>query len=130
MKNSILQTIFIVTIIAACSTTTEKAYNEINVEEVRMMIDNENEDVFILDVRTLREYYGELGHIPSALLIPHNELEGRLAELSEHKDKKIIAYCRTGVRSAIASEILSKNGYDVYNMTGGMKLWKNTYPNY
>lgn len=130
MRNSILQTIFIVTIIAACSTTTEKAYNEINVEEVRMMIDNENEDVFILDVRTLREYYGELGHIPSALLIPHNELEGRLAELSEHKDKKIIAYCRTGVRSAIASEILSKNGYDVYNMTGGMKLWKNTYPNY
>ena len=130
MRNSILQTIFIVTIIAACSTTTEKAYNEINVEEVRMMIDNENEDIFILDVRTLREYYGELGHIPSALLIPHNELEGRLAELSEHKDKKIIAYCRTGVRSAIASEILSKNGYDVYNMTGGMKLWKNTYPNY
>ena len=115
--------------IAACSTTTEKAYNEIRVEEVRMMIDGE-EDVFLLDVRTLGEYYGELGHLPSAVLIPHYALEGRLAELSEHKDKKIIAYCRTGKRSAFAAEILSKNGYNVYNMTGGMKLWKSTYPSY
>ena len=63
-------------------------------------------------------------------MIPHNKLEERLNELSEHKDKKIIAYCRSGVRSAIAAEILSKNGYDAYSMTGGMKLFKSTYPNY
>jgi len=130
LKNIVLQVTLLVITITACSTTTEKAYNEIRVEEVRMMIDGEEEDVFLLDVRTLGEYYGELGHLPSAVLIPHNALEGRLAELSEHKDKKIITYCRTGERSAIAAEILSKNGYTVYNMTGGMKLWKSTYPNY
>ena len=86
--------------------------------------------VILLDVRTLEEYYGELGHLPAATLIPHLDLEGRLSELSEYKDKKIIAYCRSGVRSAFASELLSKNGYDVYNMTGGMNLWKSTYPSY
>jgi len=116
--------------ISACSASQEKAYSEITVEEVREIVDAEDENIFILDVRTLGEYYGELGHLPTATMIPHDKLEERLDELSEHKDKKIIAYCRSGVRSAIAAEILSKNGYDVYSMTGGMKLFKSTYPNY
>lgn len=130
MKNIILLTTLIVLAFAACSSADEKAYSDISVEEVRKMVDAEDENIFLLDVRTLGEYYGDLGHLAKATLIPHNTLEERLSELSEHKDKKIIAYCRSGVRSVIASEILSKNGYDVYNMTGGMKLFKSTFPNY
>lgn len=130
MTKLVLQFIYFVITIAACSVSEEKAHNEITVEEVRMIMDGGEENVFLLDVRTLGEYYGELGHLPAATLIPHNKLEERLSELSEHKDKKIIAYCRSGKRSAIATEILSKNGFDAYNMTGGMKLWKSTYPNY
>ena len=130
MKKIVLLITLSVIIITACSTSQEKSYSEITVEEVRKIVDTEDENIFFLDVRTLGEYYGELGHLPTATLIPHNILEERLNELSEHKDKKIIAYCRSGVRSAIASEILSKNGYEVYNMTGGMKLFKSTYPNY
>ena len=130
MKKFGLQIVLLVITIAACSSSAEKAYNDITVEEVRKMLKDKDENILLLDVRTLEEYYGELGHLPTATLIPHNKLEERLNELSEHKDKKIIAYCRSGVRSVIASEILSKNGYDVYNMTGGMKLFKSTYPNY
>jgi len=130
LKDFVLKIILVAIAFSACSVSAEKTYNEITVEEVRMMIDAKDESVFLLDVRTLVEYHGELGHLPTAILIPHNELEGRLAELSGYKDKKIITYCRSGVRSVIASKILSKNGYDVYNMTGGMNLWKSTYPDY
>ena len=130
MNKIVLQITFMLLSFAACSAPAEKPYKEITVEEVRAMIDSHDENVILLDVRTLEEYYGELGHLPAAKLIPHLDLEGRLSELSENKDKKIIAYCRSGVRSAFASEILSKNGYDVYNMTGGMNLWKSTYPSY
>lgn len=130
MKKLVLLITLAFMTIASCSSSPEKAYSEITVEEVRKIVDAEDENIFLLDVRTLGEYYGELGHLPTATLIPHNNLAERLNELSEHKDKKIIAYCRSGARSTIASEILSKNGFDVYNMTGGMKLFKSTYPNY
>ena len=130
MKKLVLLITLALMTIASCSSSPEKAYSEITVEEVMKIVDAEDENIFLLDVRTLGEYYGELGHLPTAMLIPHNNLAERLNELSEHKDKKIIAYCRSGARSTIASEILSKNGFDVYNMTGGMKLFKSTYPNY
>ena len=115
---------------AGCSSNSGEGYNEISVGEVRKMIDSEDESVFLLDVRTLEEYYGDLGHLPKATLIPYNEVASRIAELSEQKDKKIIAYCRVGRRSAIAAKILADNGFDVYNMTGGMKKWKDEYPNF
>jgi rhodanese-related sulfurtransferase len=73
-----------------------------------------------LDVRTLAEY--KEFHIKGAYLIPLNELEDRLDELP--KDKPILVYCRTGHRSAIASDILVKNGFSqVYNMKGGIYEW-------
>ncbi len=115
---------------AGCSSSSGEGYNEISVVEVRKMVDSEDESVLLLDVRTLEEYYGDLGHLPRATLIPHNEVESRISELSEHKDKKIIAYCRAGRRSAIAAKILADNGFDAYNMTSGMKKWKDEYPNY
>ena len=117
-------------LVTSCSSNSGEGLNEISVGEVRAMVDNEDEGVFLLDVRTLEEYYGDLGHLPGSTLIPYNEVESRIAELSEHKDKKIIAYCRSGRRSAIATKILTENGFDTYNMTGGMKKWKDEYPDY
>lgn len=79
-------------------------------------------EVFILDVRTREEYYES--HIMNSTLIPVQELDIRFKELP--LDKKILVYCRTGVRSVTASEILEKNGFDqIYNMQGGITGWKN-----
>jgi rhodanese-related sulfurtransferase len=79
-------------------------------------------EVFILDVRT-REEYNE-SHINGSTLIPVQELDTRFKELP--RDKKILVYCRTGGRSATASEILVKNGFTrIYNMQGGITGWKN-----
>ncbi|CDF57132.1 CoA-disulfide reductase / Disulfide bond regulator [Thermobrachium celere DSM 8682] len=38
------------------------------------------------------------------------------------KDKKIIVYCKIGLRGYIAYRILVQNGYDVYNLSGGYDL--------
>lgn len=78
--------------------------------------------VILLDVRTLEEY-NELGHIANTILIPVQELESRLDELEKHKGKQIIAICRSGNRSGIAADLLTRHGFSAMNMAGGMIRW-------
>lgn len=74
----------------------------------------------VLDVRTKGEFSG--GRIKGARLIPLGELERRLAEVP--KDRKILIYCASGMRSRMAARVLEKNGYsELYNLTGGIAGW-------
>ena len=108
--------------------TTEEAQVEENIaiaeikpispEEVYEIIKND-EDYLIVDVRTKEEY--DSGHIEGALLLPVQELEGRLDELPI--DKPLIVYCRSGNRSRSAATTLVENGFkQVYDM-GGISDW-------
>ncbi|MDD4250439.1 MAG: rhodanese-like domain-containing protein, partial [Methanosarcina sp.] len=55
-------------------------------------------------------------------LSPDQLLEARINEVP--KERKILVYCRTGRRSAVASKILVAAGYtQVYNMQGGITAW-------
>ena len=38
-------------------------------------------------------------------------------------NRRIVCVCRSGVRSARATETLKDWGFDAANMTGGMKAW-------
>ena len=80
-------------------------------------------DILFLDVRTRQEFVNE-GRIKNAMLIPVNVLERRLTDLEQHRDKKIIVYCKSGRRSQIATEILNKNNFNAYYMDGGFLAWK------
>ena len=62
--------------------------------------------------------------IPNTACIPVQEIEQRIEEIDQYKNKKIIVYCRSGNRSGIATKILNQNGFDAYNMLGGMNGWK------
>ena len=117
-------------VIFSCSSSSTEDLNSITVEKVMQVIDEDNEEYFLLDVRTLEEYYGDLGHLPEAKLIPYNEIANRIEELADQKDKTIITYCRSGRRSAIAAKILKENGFKVYNMSGGMNKMKEIYPDF
>ena len=92
--------------------------------------------VSIVDVRTQHEYDGSLGqtcdprqgHIPGAL---HLEV-GRLmqlgpaqieTELSVDPGVEIVAYCHSGSRSAVATQILRSLGYDARNYVGSWHEW-------
>ena len=98
------------------------AYQDLNAKQFYEMIQKEK-DVIILDVRTPQEY--QEGHISNAINIPVQILGQQLDKLKNFKDKKILVYCRSGHRSAIASQILDRAGFkNVYNLKGGLFEWK------
>ena len=79
-------------------------------------------DVQVIDVREPDEFDGPLGHIPSAKLIPLGELAERTGEVSG--DRPVVTVCRAGGRSAHATIILRRAGFDrIANLTGGMIRW-------
>jgi rhodanese-related sulfurtransferase len=109
--------ILLVAILTACGISSE-GYRNVSTEEAKQLIDNK--EVVVLDVRTPEEY--QAGHIPNAILIPLQELENKLNDLD--KEEPYLVVCRSGNRSAQASEILTNNSFtNIYNMTGGMNSW-------
>ena len=80
-------------------------------------------DVQIVDVREPDEFNGPLGHVPNAQLVPLGTLTKNMAQFS--KEKPIVAVCRSGARSAQATVLLGKAGFDkVANLSGGMLRWR------
>src|SRR5512135_3159765 len=77
------------------------------------------EDFFLLDVRTPQENAAQA--IKGSYLIPLQELGFRMNELP--KNKEIVVYCRVGNRSAYACSHLSRLGYKVKNLEGGIIVW-------
>ena len=57
-------------------------------------------------------------------MIPHDQLASRLGELQAGKDDEIVVHCRSGVRSAMAVEVLKAYGYKrAFNLEGGILAW-------
>lgn len=81
------------------------------------------EPVQVIDVRQPEEYSGPLGHIAGAKLIPLGELAQRAPEID--RERPAVMVCRSGARSAQATVILQRAGFErVANMTGGMLRWR------
>jgi molybdopterin/thiamine biosynthesis adenylyltransferase/rhodanese-related sulfurtransferase len=81
-------------------------------------------DVAIVDVREQHEW--EQGHIPGAVHVPRSYLESRIEGAVPDRSQKVILYCASGQRSALAANTLQELlGYeDVASMNGGFTLWK------
>jgi phage shock protein E len=73
----------------------------------------------LIDVRTPEEFAS--GHIEGAVNIPVDALAGRLSEVPT--GQPIIVYCRSGNRSATASQILADAGYTSIYDLGGLQGW-------
>ena len=88
-----------------------------NKEETNMKTSNDLMNIIdkgnyiIVDVRTEEEY--NESHVKGAINIPYDTIDENV-ELD--KDKKILVYCKSGKRSAIAFDSLLRLGYDVYDM--------------
>ena len=77
----------------------------------------------IIDVREPSEFSDTLGHIPGAHLLPLSQLTARLSEVD--RNCPIVTVCRSGARSAQASVLLGRSGFDkVANLAGGMLRWR------
>jgi len=78
------------------------------------------EDLTLLDVRTPDEHHA--GHIPGSTLIPLGALRARAGEVP--KDKRVIAYCKIGLRAWEASRILAGQGHhNLEILEGGFAAW-------
>ena len=75
----------------------------------------EDDGVALLDTRTAGE--NARGGIEGASHIPVDELRGRLDELP--RDKRLLVFCASGLRSYVACRILSQHGFTCANIAGG-----------
>lgn len=73
----------------------------------------------ILDVRTIKEF--SEGHIDGSVNIPLDELGARLVDVKKLKEP-IIAVCRSGRRSGLATKQLKRAGFKVYNGGGWQEV--------
>jgi rhodanese-related sulfurtransferase len=89
---------------------------EVEPGEGRALVDA---GALLLDVREADEW--QAGHSPDAQFIPLGELEARMGELA--RERRIVAICRVGGRSARATQFLRAQGFDAVNLTGGMRAW-------
>lgn len=98
-------------------------FKDLNPQESKEMIikNNNNPQFILLDVRTPGEYEG--GHLKGALNIDyHNDFKSEIENMD--KEKKYLLYCRTGIRSANAMQLMRYAGFkEVYNILGGIRLW-------
>lgn len=81
------------------------------------------EELTILDVREADEY--DQGAIPVARLIPRGILERDIAGVIPDPMTRLVLYCATGSRSALAAASLKSMGYEnVTSLAGGFERWK------
>jgi rhodanese-related sulfurtransferase len=78
-----------------------------------------NGNVQLIDVRTPHEH--EAGRIDGDRLIELADLPQQAGTIDP--DRPVIFYCRSGGRSAMATQALSQAGFDAHNMVGGMLAW-------
>ncbi|QHI69919.1 FAD-dependent oxidoreductase [Tichowtungia aerotolerans] len=76
----------------------------------------------VLDIRTPDEV--STGTIPGAKNIPLDDLRDRLDDLD--KEKEYLIFCRVGLRGYLACRILSQNGFNCRNLTGGYITYQRT----
>ena len=108
----------------SCAQITDDS--SITVDQLREKMSADT-NLVILDVRTPAELEDKsLGHIDGVLNIPVQELEARLSELEKYKNDEIYVICRSGRRSAAATNILLKNEFKAINVEGGMIQYRAT----
>lgn len=90
----------------------------------------EDSEAVLVDVRETveREYDGAIPgsvHAPRGLLEFHADPESPVYNDALHPDRKLILYCGTGGRSALAAKTLIDMGYgDVASLAGGFAAWR------
>lgn len=78
--------------------------------------------VVFIDVREAEEH--ALGMPENALAIPRAELELNAALHIKNTDTKVLLICGSGMRSIMAAQTLSTQGYkNIFNVLGGFQRW-------
>ena len=116
----ILMTMLLLTGCGQAAEKQEAIYMNITAQQAKELMDTQ-EGYVILDTRAQEEY--DEGHIPGAIVIPHDEIMEKAETVLTDKDQLILVYCRSGRRSKIAAEALVDLGYTNIREFGGILDW-------
>ena len=78
----------------------------------------------LIDVREADEF--ATGHLPGAVLMPRGLLEFKLSASPAMADSalKVVLYCKTSGRAALAAQSMKEMGYlNVQSIAGGFDAW-------
>lgn len=107
----------------------KNAGQHVTPEEFNKMVENDP-DVVVVDMRNLYEY--ELGHFQGAIpmkMDSFRELPEAAKAIEHYKDKKIVAYCTSGVRCEPATAYLRSQGFNnLYQLSGGIQEYGRECP--
>tara|TARA_B110000003_G_scaffold271957_1_gene306976 strand:+ start:270 stop:1007 length:738 start_codon:yes stop_codon:yes gene_type:complete len=112
---------FVIILSIACGDMNNSIYEKIDILSLDKFL-NHN-DIIILDVRTSEEI--NAGYIPNSTFVDYYDknFESKINLID--RSKKIYTLCKSGGRSVMAANILSKKGFKkVYNLEGGFMRWK------
>jgi rhodanese-related sulfurtransferase len=79
----------------------------------------ERGEIQLIDVR--QPYEHEAGRIAGGRLVELNRLAAQTETID--RDVPVVFYCRSGARSAMATEAFREAGFDAHNMVGGLLSW-------
>lgn len=105
---------------ATNDSSNSSSYQQDDAETAKEIMDTKD-DYVILDARTQAEY--DEGHIPGAILIPHDTVATAAEDALPDKGQLILVYCRSGNRSKQASQALVDLGYTNVVEFGGINSW-------
>ena len=97
---------------------------EVDPREVHDALGNgHRDDIVLVDVREQHEF--EEAHLPGAVHVPRGHLESRIEGAAGDRSRRVILYCASGNRSALAAKTLLDMGYsDVASLAGGYAAWR------
>lgn len=93
---------------------------EIDIQELRVYLDNAKTPPLLLDVREPWEF--AICHLPGSRLIPMRQVPARLGDLDPAQE--IVVICHHGIRSRLVALYLEHQGFArIINMRGGIDAW-------
>ncbi len=88
-------------------------------DQLAELIAQADPNTYLIDVRTPEEF--KSGALPTAINIPYDVIENNLP--TQDRSARIVVYCRSGNRSAIAKAKLEALGFSQVNNFGGISNW-------
>jgi|TARA_B110000977_G_scaffold27084_1_gene34041 rhodanese-related sulfurtransferase len=116
----ILISVLLMLIYAFAFTERTKGGKPITVSEAVSLMNSDQ--AVLVDVRPSNEF--QAGHIHGALNIPHTKLTGRISELEKCRSKIVLLADQMGQHAGGAGRALTKEGYNVRRLSGGMTEWQ------
>src|ERR1700736_910129 len=92
--------------------------SDYNPQKVKELL--ERGEIELIDVRETLEW--EAGRIAGARHLPLGEISAQAETIS--REREVVFYCRSGARSAMATEAFSQAGWDAHNLAGGLLDWQ------